>query len=293
MGFVETCGLLAIAYVLLRLGLLIKDILGAGNLARYHTKGTYALVTGSTDGIGKALVFEFARRGFNVIIHGRNPDKVQDVLSEARKRYPAIKFETWIVNATEGDVEKYVAKIKHLPISVVINNVGVGVFGGKWLHMEDATQEQVNTMICTNVRFTTLVTRAFLPVLPRSSLIVIVGSHVSQFAPATLIIYGSTKSYLAALVGGLRREVRAANKPGINVQYLQVGSVATPGSPNAVSLTSPTPEAFATSMLDRIGGSQEMVVGYPWHWMTYLATSLPSWFLEPLFKIVMKNMKKE
>ena len=45
--------------------------------ARYG-KDSWAIVTGCTDGIGKALAFELAKRGFNIYLIGRDPQKLQD-----------------------------------------------------------------------------------------------------------------------------------------------------------------------------------------------------------------------
>ena len=42
------------------------------SLDRYLIGGVYAVVTGATDGIGKAVAMELAGRGFNIVLHGRN-----------------------------------------------------------------------------------------------------------------------------------------------------------------------------------------------------------------------------
>ena len=45
-------------------------------------KGKTALVTGSTKGIGKAIAWELAKEGANVIINGRNSQAVDEVVME-------------------------------------------------------------------------------------------------------------------------------------------------------------------------------------------------------------------
>jgi len=39
-------------------------------------------ITGSTDGIGKELAIRLANEGHNVILHGRNPERLNHVISE-------------------------------------------------------------------------------------------------------------------------------------------------------------------------------------------------------------------
>lgn len=46
------------------------------NLERYGPKGSWAVVTGSTDGIGKALALELASRGFNLVLISRSMEKL-------------------------------------------------------------------------------------------------------------------------------------------------------------------------------------------------------------------------
>ena len=49
---------------------------------------SWALVTGASDGIGRALSSEVAARGFNVLIHGRNESKLSNVREELAAVYP-------------------------------------------------------------------------------------------------------------------------------------------------------------------------------------------------------------
>lgn len=50
-------------------------------------KAKTALVTGSTKGIGKAIAWELAKEGANVIINGRNIQAVDEVVMEVTKQF--------------------------------------------------------------------------------------------------------------------------------------------------------------------------------------------------------------
>ncbi len=66
MGFLETFGTFAIIYIVARLATFIYRLLSP---VRIDVKklGEWAVITGSTDGIGKAYAFELAKRGRDII----------------------------------------------------------------------------------------------------------------------------------------------------------------------------------------------------------------------------------
>ena len=47
------------------------------NLAKNYGEGSWALITGSTDGIGKAFAIALAKRGFNIVIFGRKEETLK------------------------------------------------------------------------------------------------------------------------------------------------------------------------------------------------------------------------
>lgn len=54
------------------------------NLKHY---GSWAIITGSTGGIGKALAFEMASKGLNLVLVGRNPSKLEATSNGIREKY--------------------------------------------------------------------------------------------------------------------------------------------------------------------------------------------------------------
>ena len=87
----------------------------------------YALVTGATDGIGKAIAQELYSKGFNLIIHGRNPEKlkkVQENIQNSLSAKRAVKL--WVVDASAPEVD-FASALKEwedIEITLVIHNVG-------------------------------------------------------------------------------------------------------------------------------------------------------------------------
>ena len=62
MPLLETCGIFALIYVLANLAAFIYRIVSPVKI-NVRNLGEWALIKGSTDGIGKAFAFELAKRG--------------------------------------------------------------------------------------------------------------------------------------------------------------------------------------------------------------------------------------
>ena len=144
------------------------------NLSKYKKGGKgepWAIVTGASDGIGLSFAEELASQGFNVILHGRNEQKLQGVKEKLLSQWPARKFEILILDAIAdaGNADKMAAALsefKDLNIKILINNVG-GIAGEKpsfWKFAEKAPS-LIDAWIDLNLRFATHFTRQLLPTL--------------------------------------------------------------------------------------------------------------------------------
>ncbi len=90
-------------------------------------KGRTILVTGSTDGIGKATATELARRGAKVLLHGRNSEKGRAVLEEIRRITGNDSLEFFKADLSSlRQVRDLAAEVKdrHDQLHVLINNAG-------------------------------------------------------------------------------------------------------------------------------------------------------------------------
>ncbi|MEG0158389.1 MAG: SDR family oxidoreductase [Carnobacterium sp.] len=89
-----------------------------------YLKGQTALVTGSTKGIGKAIAFEFAKEGVDVIVNGRSAGTVNEVVTEIKTAYPmtnpsAAPFD---ITTQEGTKQMTDAFPK---VDILVNNLGI------------------------------------------------------------------------------------------------------------------------------------------------------------------------
>ncbi|EEF47585.1 very-long-chain 3-oxoacyl-CoA reductase 1 [Ricinus communis] len=189
----------------------------AKNLKKY---GSWALVTGPTDGIGKGFAFQLARKGLNLVLVARNPDKLKDVSDSILSKYGKVQIKTVVVDFS-GDIDEGVKRIKDtvegLDVGVLINNVGVSYPYARFFHEVD--EELLKNLIKVNVEGTTKVTHAVLPGMlkRKKGAIINIGSGAAIVIPSDPLyaVYAATKAYIDQFSRCLYVEYK---KSGIDVQ---------------------------------------------------------------------------
>lgn len=243
---------------------------------RQHANGepSWALVTGASDGIGRAFCGELAAKGFNVVLHGRNSSKLERVRDELQATHPKRSFRIVTANAasfTQADIERIVAEVADVPLTVLINNVGgTGVLSSNFKHFEDTTPAEMEGLFSVNVLFPLKLTRALIPRLQQQqkpTLVMTCGSH-SYIGQPYIASYSATKGALHAWVRGLAAEQRAASTR-VEVVEILIGATYTQQFYNDSNfkpgLFMPTAEDMAHAALARVGHGHVSVNGYFWH----------------------------
>ena len=263
----------------------------------HHCRKSYALITGASDGIGFGLAEEFCSRNFNVILHGRNQSKLTKLKETLSASYPKVDVQILVLDAlsaTVDDMQSAIQQVQDLHITALVNNIGGtgGIVSSAFLSFSNNTFREIDDMITLNLRFTTLFTRAFLPILTRNgpSLILNLGSQ-GDLGVAYLPIYSSTKSYIRALTRALSAEFKAE---GINIEVLDCagGSIASAQNPAEATLMRPSSRRFAKACLDSVGCGQTRVVPYLPHGLQelLLGVLLPNWLVDTLIAKQLKPM---
>ncbi|QIW97541.1 hypothetical protein AMS68_003059 [Peltaster fructicola] len=275
-----------------------------GDLQKYKSKDkdTWAVVTGASAGIGKGFVQELASRGFNVILHGRNEGKLARFQNELQSQYPRLKFRLLILDAAEIDLsvmEAAIDEIKALNIRILINNVAGGGKHEKPIldSFQGKTAENIESWTSVTMRFPTHITRILLPTLidKESSLILNIGSGVSEMAVPYLTVYAGLKSYNKVWSRSLQTELLADNNGHVEVKAIIVGRTATERGGREASLMIPTSRQMAKSSLESVGSSHSVVAPFWAHSLQDNIIGLfPQWFLNRFtFDIARKIMADE
>ena len=62
------------------------------NLSKRYGPGSWALITGSSEGIGKSMAFEFAKLGFNIVLSARTEAKLETAKKELLAKFSFAKI---------------------------------------------------------------------------------------------------------------------------------------------------------------------------------------------------------
>ena len=169
------------------------------NLKSY---GSWAIITGSTDGIGKAFAFEMASKGLNLLLVGRNPRKLEATSKEIRDRnggsvevrFVVIDFEK-VINGEEimREIEE---ATEGLDVGLLINSAGLAYPYARYFHEVDS--ELMNGIIKVNLEGLTWITKAVLPAMikKRKGAIINIGSGSTIVLPSypLVTLYAATKA---------------------------------------------------------------------------------------------------
>lgn len=267
-------GALAVAAVLLRVfSFVYLHYLGPKtNFAKYGAKnGIWAVVTGASDGIGKAVSRELARKGFNIVMVSRPSEKLAQAAAEIESEFKdqRILTKTLGVDAGAADaVASIVAGVSDLPVSILVNNVGVNTKIPT--ELAEQTAEDVSAVIQVNCQFTVQLTRALLPLLKRtvsnrqasSAVVVTLGSSSGVIPQPLMSVYSASKAFVAAFSDALNTELKGSGVKSVGaVAHYVVSAMSGFKRP---SLLVADPNDFARQMLDKLEHGP-VVTPFPTH----------------------------
>ncbi len=186
-------------------------------------KGKVALVTGATQGIGLATAQALAAEGCNLVICGRNHNRLsraKAALSRKEIRILALACDV----REEPSVTRMFASVRKqfLSLDILIHSAGIA---HSFRPVADLNIQDWNDVLATNLTGTFLVTRAALPLIPRGGSIVNVLSMSSKRAFPNLAAYNASKFGALGFNNTLREELRPQ---GIRVIAILPGSTDTP-----------------------------------------------------------------
>jgi NAD(P)-dependent dehydrogenase (short-subunit alcohol dehydrogenase family) len=196
------------------------------------------LITGATDGLGKAAALLLAARGYHVFAAGRSVAKRAQLDTLAyEKQLPLETVELDVCD--DASVQRVVNGVlaKAGAIDVLVNNAGVNYTGT----IEDLRMEDWKRQFETNVFGVVRVTQAVLPHMRecRRGRIVMMSSVSGFVTPPAQGAYSSSKHALEGLSNALRLEMYSF---GIDVVLIEPGYIVTGIQQAALELSKPYTE---------------------------------------------------
>lgn len=196
--------------------------------------GAVALVTGGSRGIGRAIALRLTNMGASVAICGRNSEALSKTETDLKKTGSRVYSQVADVSQS-SQVAALVQGVEAAlgPISILVNNAGIGLFGPA----HEKTEADWDRVLDTNLKSVFLVSRAVVPSMIRrgSGDIINISSLAGRNAFAGGGIYCASKWGLQGLSACMAEDLR---DHGIRLSVVSPGSVATDFSPRGPKDTS-------------------------------------------------------
>jgi NAD(P)-dependent dehydrogenase (short-subunit alcohol dehydrogenase family) len=181
------------------------------------------LITGATDGLGRAAALLLAEKGYRVFAAGRSAEKRAELdRIAASKKLPLESLELDVCD--DGSVNRAVQQVlqKAGNLDVLINNAGVGLMAVA----EELKLDDLRRLYETNIFGLLRVTQAVLPHMRarKSGRVLMLSSVAGILTPPTYGAYSSSKHAVEALSNALRLELYPFN---IDVILIEPGYIMT------------------------------------------------------------------
>lgn len=229
---------------------------------------SFAVVTGASKGIGKAIALELAAKGYGLLLIARNEELLQKLKEEIEATHN-VKVAFLAVDlsapAAAQEVLDWCAQ-NNYPVSVLVNNAGYGLVGT----FDAYPLEQHLNMLQLNCATLIQLTYLFLPQLklqPRAHILNI-GSSAAYQAVPYLSLYAATKALVLRFSRGLRYELRKTSVkvtcvcPGATDTQFNVRANVGPKAMKTAEKVMMKPEAVGQAAVDAmLAGKAEVVIG--------------------------------
>lgn len=248
------------------------------------TPQRWALVTGASDGIGRAFAIELANQGHSCVLVGRSADKlsaVAETIGAARCRIISEDF------TTPGAVARLADATSDLQIEMLVAAAGFGTSGEFVL----ATLPNELAMIDVNCRAVAELIHVFgqSMIRQRKGAIIVFSSLVAFQGVPRSANYAATKAYIQTLAEGLRPELKPF---GVDVLSVAPGPIAS-GFAARAGLTmglSQTPEIVARQSLAALGRKTTVRPGWLAKLLIGSLSLLPRWGRTAIMTQIMAGM---
>jgi len=185
----------------------------------------YTLVTGASNGIGKALAEDCASRGHHVLLAALPEPKLEEVANELKSRYPQQSFHYLGIDLMKMDSAQEIlawCNQNEFQVDILINNAGLGNSGPFTSLPTEFYQGQMQLNMLSLVSLTHL----FLPMLMAKpkAYILNVSSMAGFFDVPYKGIYSASKKFVLSFSRSLNKELESSS---VSISVLCPGGVLT------------------------------------------------------------------
>lgn len=168
----------------------------------------FTVITGASQGLGRALAIESARRGDHLVLLSLPDENLCAFARELHLHYQ-IEVLTYETDLTQPNAPRqFYTWIKKQPIRIkaLINNAGIGGTAS----FERAPANYIDTIILLNIRALTMLTHLFIPeLLQQKNARILNISSLAAFSPIPFkTVYPASKAFVYSFSLGLHEELR-------------------------------------------------------------------------------------
>ncbi|QIG40851.1 SDR family oxidoreductase [Microbacterium sp. 4R-513] len=187
-------------------------------------RGTTALITGASSGLGAEFARQFAARGADVVLVARREDRLAELAAALEAEFGTHATPIALDLADSDAVARLRAELDGRGIRVhsLVNNAGFGMKGA----FAEADPARIAEMVQLNVAALVALTREFVPDLVRAgdgALVSIASTGAYQPCP-NMAVYGATKAFVLSFTEALAYETRGS---GLSVLAVSPGATRT------------------------------------------------------------------
>ncbi|XP_035999772.1 testosterone 17-beta-dehydrogenase 3 [Fundulus heteroclitus] len=193
----------------------------------FTSMGEWAVVTGASEGIGRAYAFALAERGMDVVIMSRTKATLEEVAKEIGAT-TGQRVKVIVADFSEEEAFREIEEeMKHLNVGVLVNNVGVlpSFIPCKFLESE-GLDKTITKLINCNVKTLCKMCKIILPGMEnrRKGVIINVASGIASFPFPLYTLYAASKIFVERFSQGLQAEYKGR---GILIQAVAPFGVST------------------------------------------------------------------
>ena len=251
--------------------------------------GPWALVTGASSGIGKALCEQLAGVGMNLVLSGRNSATLLPFSDNLEEEYGII---TEVIQADASSIPelyKLAEAVRDIPVGLFVASAGFGTSG---LFIEADVEEEIK-MLKVNSLALMMLTHYFARKFAEQKRggIILMSSIVSFQGTPNAAHYGATKAYVQSLGEGLYHELKPY---GVDVLAAAPGPVNSgfAAVANMKMGSALSPEEVAGPILRALGKRSTAFPGRLTKILILGLRTVPRWGKIRIMKMVMGGMTK-
>ncbi|KAM3133944.1 hypothetical protein pb186bvf_013910 [Paramecium bursaria] len=267
-----------------------RIIISTSDIQLKYGKNCWAIITGASDGIGKAFVQELAKQNVNVCLIVRNVQKAQQVIDEiksnSKSSFRIVQADFMNSNKIEF-YENILKQVQDLDIGLIVNNVGYL----KADELQLMKKEDVEQQLIINLFPVVMLTKKLIPLLQKRkrSGIINLSSMQGKFPIPFTQIYSGTRAFVDLFSRSLDQEYINIDVLSLRPFYVQTQMVK-----HQSDLSTITPTQCAQGGLLRVGLVRESFG----HWRHRLIGFIydifdDTWIYNQLITPISKQLAKQ